>query len=78
VILKILAQESPDSELRLKRYEGKKFWGLNMNLEVSGAYFKNGRGSGEKDLQFGARGGAILKNWRVKDYSVNKIQIPRA
>jgi hypothetical protein len=38
VILRILAQESPDSEFRLKRYGRKKFWGLNMNLEGVGAY----------------------------------------
>jgi hypothetical protein len=28
----MLAQESPDSELRLKRYEGKKFEGQNWNF----------------------------------------------
>jgi hypothetical protein len=32
MILRILAQESPDSELRLKRYGEKKLSGLNMNL----------------------------------------------
>jgi hypothetical protein len=32
VILRMLAQESPDSELQLKRYEGKKFEGQNWNF----------------------------------------------
>jgi hypothetical protein len=31
VILKNLALESPDSELRLKRYDGKEFEGPNWN-----------------------------------------------
>jgi hypothetical protein len=30
--MRILAQEPPDSELRLKRYEGKKFRGRNWNF----------------------------------------------
>jgi hypothetical protein len=33
VILRILDQESPDSELRLKRYEEKKFGGQDWNFE---------------------------------------------
>jgi hypothetical protein len=33
VILRILAQKSPDSELRLKRYGGKKFGGKSRILE---------------------------------------------
>jgi hypothetical protein len=32
VILRILTQESPDSELRLERYERKKFRGQNWNF----------------------------------------------
>jgi hypothetical protein len=32
MILRIFVQESPDSELRLKRYEGKKFRGRNWNF----------------------------------------------
>jgi hypothetical protein len=30
--MRILAQESPDSELRLKRYEGLKFGGLKYEF----------------------------------------------
>jgi hypothetical protein len=33
VILRILAQESPDSELQLKRYEEKKFEGQKYEFE---------------------------------------------
>jgi hypothetical protein len=32
VILRILAQELPDSKLQLKRYERRKFWGLNLEF----------------------------------------------
>jgi hypothetical protein len=32
MILRILAQESPDSELRLKRYRRKKFGGLKLEF----------------------------------------------
>jgi hypothetical protein len=32
VILKILAQESPNLELLLKRYGRKNFWGLNWDF----------------------------------------------
>jgi hypothetical protein len=32
VILRILAQESPDSEIRLERYERKKFGEQNWNF----------------------------------------------
>jgi hypothetical protein len=39
MILRILAQESPDSELRLKRYGVLKLWGLYMNLEGSRGFF---------------------------------------
>jgi hypothetical protein len=48
VILKILAQESPDSELQLKRYEGLKFQGPKLEFgklwglicKISGALVK--------------------------------------
>jgi hypothetical protein len=40
MILRILAQESPDSELRLKRYGVLKFRGLYMNLEGSMGFFR--------------------------------------
>jgi hypothetical protein len=33
MILRMLAQESPDSELRLKRYGEKKLWGLKYEFE---------------------------------------------
>jgi hypothetical protein len=33
MILRVLAQESPDSELRLERCGRKKFWGLNLDFE---------------------------------------------
>jgi hypothetical protein len=38
-----------------------------VNLESFRAYLKDSRGSGEKDLQFGSKGGAILEYWRAKD-----------
>jgi hypothetical protein len=34
VILRILAQEYPNSELWLKRYERMQFWGLNWNFGI--------------------------------------------
>jgi hypothetical protein len=40
MILRILAQESPNSELRLKRYGVFKFRGLYMNLEGSMGFFR--------------------------------------
>jgi hypothetical protein len=40
MILRILAQESPDSELRLKRYGVLKLRGLYMNLEGSMGFFR--------------------------------------
>jgi hypothetical protein len=40
MILRILGQESPDSELQLKRYEILKFRGLYMNLEGSMGFFR--------------------------------------
>jgi hypothetical protein len=41
VILRILAQESPDSELRLKRYWGKKFEELKLEFwKDSGVYLE--------------------------------------
>jgi hypothetical protein len=41
VILRILAQESPDSELRLKRYEGSNFRGWNWNFgRLNGIFVK--------------------------------------
>jgi hypothetical protein len=39
MILRILAQESPDSELWLKRYVRKKLWVLNLDLEGSRGFF---------------------------------------
>jgi hypothetical protein len=36
--MRILAQEAPNSELRLKRYEGLKFGGQTEILERFGAY----------------------------------------
>jgi hypothetical protein len=40
MILRILAQKSPDSELRLKRYGVLKFRGLYMNLEGSVGFIR--------------------------------------
>jgi hypothetical protein len=40
VILRILVQESPDSKLRLKRYEGLKFQGQNWNIGSLGFIWK--------------------------------------
>jgi hypothetical protein len=61
VILRFLAQESPNSELLLKRYEGKKFEGQKYEFwKVIGASLENCRGSCGKDLQFGARDGVYL------------------
>jgi hypothetical protein len=65
VILRILAQESPKSELRLQRYGEKKFWGpfcnfwkvAWVNLEL---FFKF-QGSEYKNLDRGL----ILKKYRV-------------
>jgi hypothetical protein len=41
MILRMLAQESPDSELRLKKYGVLKFRGLYINLEGSMGFFRN-------------------------------------
>jgi hypothetical protein len=38
--MRILAQESPDSELRLKRYGVLKFQGLYMNWEGYMGFFR--------------------------------------
>jgi hypothetical protein len=41
VILRILVQESHDSQLRLKRYEGKKFRGQNWKFGKFRGIFVN-------------------------------------
>jgi hypothetical protein len=53
VILRILAQESPDSELRLKRYGRKKFRGQNWNFGSLQVYIG----------EYRMCGGLLCKKW---------------
>jgi hypothetical protein len=56
-----------DEEVLRAKFE---FW------KSVGVLFVNLQGSGEKDLQFGVKGGATLKIWVVKGFSGITFQLP--